>query len=73
MIPSIFEAKTQGRDEWSRDEKAAWSCSMSGALIGFAGAVGALVGVFINVVLRAHTSPRRSPRPTLSGSFSALM
>ena len=21
MIPSIFEAKTQGHDEWSRDEK----------------------------------------------------
>ena len=34
-------------------EKAAWSRSMSGALIGFAGAVGALGGVFINVVLRA--------------------
>jgi NNP family nitrate/nitrite transporter-like MFS transporter len=53
MIPSIFEAKAQGHDEWSRDEKAAWSRSMSGALIGFAGAVGALGGVFINVVLRA--------------------
>ena len=53
MIPSIFEAKAQGHDEWSRDEKAAWSRSMSGALIGFAGAVGALSGVFINVVLRA--------------------
>ena len=53
MIPSIFEAKAQGRDDWSRDEKGAWSRSMSGALIGFAGAVGALGGVFINVVLRA--------------------
>jgi NNP family nitrate/nitrite transporter-like MFS transporter len=53
MIPSIFEAKAQGHDEWSRDEKAAWSRSMSGALIGFAGAIGALGGVFINVVLRA--------------------
>ena len=53
MIPSIFEAKAQGRDEWSRDEKAAWARSMSGALIGFAGAIGALGGVFINVVLRA--------------------
>jgi NNP family nitrate/nitrite transporter-like MFS transporter len=52
MIPSIFEAKAQGHDEWSRDEKAAWSRSMSGALIGFAGAVGALGGVFINIVLR---------------------
>jgi NNP family nitrate/nitrite transporter-like MFS transporter len=53
MIPSIFEAKAQGHDEWSRDEKAAWSRKMSGALIGFAGAVGALGGVFINIVLRA--------------------
>jgi MFS transporter, NNP family, nitrate/nitrite transporter len=53
MIPSIFEAKAQGRDDWSREEKAAWSRSMSGALIGFAGAVGALGGVFINIVLRA--------------------
>ncbi|MCG5431574.1 NarK/NasA family nitrate transporter [Mycobacterium sp. MYCO198283] len=53
MIPSIFEAKAQGREDWSRAEKAAWSRSMSGALIGFAGAVGALGGVFINVVLRA--------------------
>ncbi|CAN5322828.1 nitrate/nitrite transporter [soil metagenome] len=52
MIPSIFEAKAQGHEEWSRDEKAAWSRSMSGALIGFAGAVGALGGVFINIVLR---------------------
>ncbi|MGV0645996.1 nitrate/nitrite transporter [Mycolicibacterium sp. XJ2546] len=53
MIPSIFEAKAQGRIDWTRSEKAAWSRSMSGALIGFAGAVGALGGVFINVVLRA--------------------
>ncbi|MGK2904202.1 MAG: nitrate/nitrite transporter [Mycobacterium sp.] len=52
MIPSIFEAKAQNHDEWSKDEKAAWSRSMSGALIGFAGSVGALGGVFINIVLR---------------------
>jgi MFS transporter, NNP family, nitrate/nitrite transporter len=53
MIPSIFEAKAQGKDDWTREEKALWSRSMSGALIGFAGAIGALGGVFINVVLRA--------------------
>lgn len=53
MIPSIFEAKAQGRDDLDRAEKAQWSRAMSGALIGFAGAVGALGGVFINVVLRA--------------------
>jgi NNP family nitrate/nitrite transporter-like MFS transporter len=53
MIPSIFEAKAQDVHGWSRDDKAAWSRSMSSALIGFAGAVGALGGVFINIVLRA--------------------
>lgn len=53
MIPSLFEAKAQGHDAWSREVKAAWSRSMSGALLGFAGAIGALGGVFINVVLRA--------------------
>ena len=52
MIPSIFEAKAQDKDGWTAAEKAAWSRRMSGALIGFAGAVGALGGVFINVALR---------------------
>jgi NNP family nitrate/nitrite transporter-like MFS transporter len=53
MIPSIFEAKAQGKDEMGYAEKTQWSRSMSGALIGFAGAVGALGGVLVNVVLRA--------------------
>jgi NNP family nitrate/nitrite transporter-like MFS transporter len=51
MIPSIFEARSRsleigepGRQQWSR--------AMSGALIGFAGAIGALGGVGINLVLR---------------------
>ncbi|MBD0324256.1 MAG: NarK/NasA family nitrate transporter, partial [Aldersonia sp.] len=52
MIPSIFEAKSKSLDV-GRDAQAAWSRNMSGALIGFAGAVGALGGVFINLVLRA--------------------
>ncbi|MET4432297.1 nitrate/nitrite transporter [Mycolicibacterium sp. 624] len=52
MIPSIFEAKAADKDGWTPDDKATWSRSMSGALIGFAGAVGALGGVFINVALR---------------------
>jgi MFS transporter, NNP family, nitrate/nitrite transporter len=52
MIPSIFEAKAQDKAGWSQEDKAAWSRRMSGALIGFAGAVGALGGVFINVALR---------------------
>lgn len=53
MIPSMFEAKARSLDHLNRDERAAWSRSMSGALIGFAGAVGALGGVFVNIVLRA--------------------
>jgi MFS transporter, NNP family, nitrate/nitrite transporter len=52
MIPSIFEAKAQDHVDWTAEQKAAWSRRMSGALIGFAGAVGALGGVFINVALR---------------------
>ncbi len=53
MIPSIFDAKAQGMDGLSTTEKADWSRRMSGALIGVAGAIGALGGVGINVVLRA--------------------
>ena len=53
MIPSIFEAKAQSLDGLGPAEKAAWSRRMSGALIGIAGAIGALGGVGINIVLRA--------------------
>lgn len=52
MIPSIFEAKAADKDGWTAEAKADWSRRMSGALIGFAGAVGALGGVFINIALR---------------------
>jgi NNP family nitrate/nitrite transporter-like MFS transporter len=52
MIPSIFEAKAQSNEAMGREAKTLWSRSMSGALIGFAGAVGALGGVLVNVVLR---------------------
>jgi NNP family nitrate/nitrite transporter-like MFS transporter len=53
IIPSIFEAKAQGLDHLNAEEKATWSRNMSGALIGFAGAIGGLGGVGINLVLRA--------------------
>ncbi|KZS57347.1 nitrate/nitrite transporter [Mycobacterium ostraviense] len=53
MIPSIFDAKAQSMDGFSQAEKVDWSRRMSGALIGIAGAIGALGGVGINVVLRA--------------------
>ena len=61
MIPSIFDAKAQTIDDLGRAEKADWSRRMSGALIGIAGAIGALGGVGINVVLRAsYLSPAKS-------------
>ncbi len=41
MIPSIFEARSHSLD-MSEEERQHWSRSMSGALIGFAGAIGAL-------------------------------
>lgn len=53
MIPSIFEAKSRGLDHLDIAQRAAWSRQMSGALIGIAGAVGALGGVGVNVLLRA--------------------
>ncbi|MCW2664142.1 MAG: major facilitator transporter [Mycobacterium sp.] len=61
MIPSIFDAKAQSIDGFSQAEKADWSRRMSGALIGIAGAIGALGGVGINIVLRAsYVSPAKS-------------
>ena len=61
MIPSIFDAKAQSVHGFSQAEKADWSRRMSGALIGIAGAIGALGGVGINVVLRAsYLSPAKS-------------
>ncbi|OBI49497.1 MFS transporter [Mycobacterium kyorinense] len=51
MIPSIFEARSRALDV-SEPERRHWSRAMSGALIGFAGAVGALGGVAINLALR---------------------
>lgn len=53
MIPSIFEAKSRGLQRLSPIEQRAWSQRMSGALIGIAGAVGALGGVGVHVALRA--------------------
>jgi NNP family nitrate/nitrite transporter-like MFS transporter len=51
MIPSIFEARSRSLDV-AEAERVAWSRAMSGALIGFAGAIGALGGVGINLALR---------------------
>ncbi|MBX8692161.1 MFS transporter, partial [Mycobacterium sp. 20091114027_K0903767] len=51
MIPSIFEARSHSL-QVSEEDRQRWSLSMSGALIGFAGAIGALGGVGINLALR---------------------
>jgi MFS transporter, NNP family, nitrate/nitrite transporter len=53
MIPVIFAAKSIRLTDMTSAEAAAWARTMSGALIGIAGAIGALGGVGINLVLRA--------------------
>lgn len=55
MIPSIFEARSHSLP-LSEGERRQWSRSMSGALIGFAGAIGALGGVGVNLALRQSYS-----------------
>jgi NNP family nitrate/nitrite transporter-like MFS transporter len=54
MIPSIFRAKAATREANGESEADAllWSRRMSGAVIGIAGAVGALGGLFINLAFR---------------------
>jgi MFS transporter, NNP family, nitrate/nitrite transporter len=51
MIPSIFEARSHSL-QVGEMERRQWSRSMSGALIGLAGAIGALGGVGVNLALR---------------------
>jgi MFS transporter, NNP family, nitrate/nitrite transporter len=51
MIPSIFEARSHSL-QVAEIERRQWSRSMSGALIGLAGAIGALGGVGVNLALR---------------------
>ncbi len=61
MIPAIFAAKAAAMTDATAAERAAWSRTMSGALIGIAGAIGALGGVGINLVLRAaYTGAEKS-------------
>jgi NNP family nitrate/nitrite transporter-like MFS transporter len=51
LIPSVFEARSRSL-EVSEAERRHWSRAMSGSLIGFCAAVGALGGVGINLALR---------------------
>ncbi|CNH21781.1 transporter%2C major facilitator family protein [Mycobacterium tuberculosis] len=51
LIPSVFDARSHSLDV-TEAERRRWSRAMSGALIGFCSAVGALGGVGINLALR---------------------
>ncbi|GAB0106713.1 nitrate/nitrite transporter [Nocardia sp. JMUB6875] len=59
IIPSVFEAKSRNLQGDSA-HRAAWAQNMSGALIGFVGALGALGGVGINLVLRSSYASTKS-------------
>ncbi len=60
MIPTVFEHKARADQSLSVMEKVGWSRTMSGALIGIAGAVGALGGVGINLALRTSYKANQS-------------
>lgn len=60
IIPTIFEHKARNLTGLDAFGKVLWSRSMSGALIGIAGAVGALGGVAINLVLRSSYKAHNS-------------
>lgn len=60
IIPAVFEAKAQANKGLNALGKITWSRSMSGALIGIAGAFGGLGGVAINLVLRASYKANKS-------------
>jgi NNP family nitrate/nitrite transporter-like MFS transporter len=62
MIPSIFEARSRSLD-CPEGERRHWARSHSGALIGFATAVGALGGVAINLTLRQAWAASGSETP----------
>ncbi|PXX71416.1 NNP family nitrate/nitrite transporter-like MFS transporter [Nocardia tenerifensis] len=59
IIPSVFEAKSKSLAV-SRADQAAWARNTGGALIGFVGAIGALGGVGINLMLRSSYAATKS-------------
>jgi NNP family nitrate/nitrite transporter-like MFS transporter len=68
MIPVLFESKSKAL-VGPAIEQAAWSRAMSGALIGIAGAIGALGGVLINLALRASY---QGPAHSATAAFVAF-
>jgi NNP family nitrate/nitrite transporter-like MFS transporter len=69
MIPAIFKAKAKAAIAAGADEAAELlrARKLSGALIGLAGAIGALGGVFINVAFRQAFSATKSGVPAFVG------
>lgn len=53
LIPVTFARKAEAMDGLSGEERAEWARAMSNSLMGVAGAIGALGGVGINLLLRA--------------------
>jgi MFS transporter, NNP family, nitrate/nitrite transporter len=71
LIPSVFEARSRSLDI-SEAQRRHWSRAMSGSLIGFCAAVGALGGVGINLALRESylsTGTETSAYWMFSGSY----
>jgi NNP family nitrate/nitrite transporter-like MFS transporter len=62
MIPAIFRAKALAREGAAQDALL-WARRMSGAVIGIAGAVGALGGLFINLAFRQSFLATKSGMP----------
>nr|WP_042189862.1 nitrate/nitrite transporter [Kibdelosporangium sp. MJ126-NF4]CEL18933.1 Nitrate/nitrite transporter [Kibdelosporangium sp. MJ126-NF4]CTQ95264.1 Nitrate/nitrite transporter [Kibdelosporangium sp. MJ126-NF4] len=68
MIPAIFRAKAQSAIEAGAEEKTALlrARRLSGALIGLAGAIGALGGLFINLAFRESFTTAKSGVPAFA-------
>lgn len=64
MIPSVFEARSRSL-ELSEADRRRWSQAMSGAVIGFVAAFGALGGVAINLALRQSYLATGTDTPAL--------
>ncbi|HJQ46243.1 MAG TPA: nitrate/nitrite transporter [Amycolatopsis sp.] len=69
MIPAIFKTKAQAAIDAGADKAAELlhARKLSGALIGLAGAIGALGGVFINVAFRQSFATAHSGVPACVG------
>ena len=69
MIPGIFKTKAKAAIDAGADEAAELlkARKLSGALIGLAGAIGALGGVFINVAFRQAFTVAKSGVPAFIG------